>query len=90
MGCLKRTARYITALVGRDVKRTFSGGRQFSAGLPGAKTLEPKRQKHANFREPIVCEFPLVHRNHHDRHDEVGEARRTAETTAYDIAAATN
>jgi hypothetical protein len=39
MGDLGRTGRLNTALVGRDVKRTFSCGRQFSAGLSADKTL---------------------------------------------------
>jgi hypothetical protein len=37
---LDRAGRFITALVGRDVKRTFSGNGQIFTGLSREDTLE--------------------------------------------------
>jgi hypothetical protein len=43
--------RRITALVGREVKRTFSKEPQFSTGLSREKTLKADRQKVGKFIE---------------------------------------
>jgi hypothetical protein len=41
----------MTALVGRQVKRTFSGVSGNSTGLPGQCTLQADRQDFADFGE---------------------------------------
>jgi hypothetical protein len=49
MGSLGRVGRHTTALVGREVKRTFSDLVAVSAGLPDLKTHEAGGKDFANF-----------------------------------------
>jgi hypothetical protein len=44
----------MTALVPRQVDRTFSEVGRFSTGLPGPETHEARRQDFANLREAFV------------------------------------
>jgi hypothetical protein len=44
----------MTALVGRDVKRTFSGGRKILAGLSRQDTLETGCKQLGQFRYSMV------------------------------------
>ena len=55
MGSLGRAGRRITALVGREVKRTFSEFRNKSAGLPDLEPRERLRQQRTNFGQPLAC-----------------------------------
>lgn len=59
-GTLGRAGWRITALVGREVKRTFSEFRRFSTGLPGGKTREAGGQHFGNFRQVIEGLFGHV------------------------------
>jgi hypothetical protein len=52
----------ITALVGREVKRTFSASGGFCAGLSGQDTLEAVGQNGGDFGYPFV--WSLVHAGH--------------------------
>jgi len=45
--------RHTTALVGREVKRTFSEFGGFSTGLPGFQTHEAGRQDFADFGQAV-------------------------------------
>jgi hypothetical protein len=54
-----------TALVGQEVKRTFSISKGFSAGLSGQNTLEAVGQNSGDFRDP--CVRFLVHVGQQDR-----------------------
>jgi hypothetical protein len=57
--------RRITALVGREVKRTFSKEPQFSTGLSREKTLKADRQKVGNFIQVIsIGGASVEHWNH--------------------------
>jgi len=46
--------RHTTALVGREVKQTFSELRRFLAGLPGLQTREAGGQDFGNFDQMFV------------------------------------
>ena len=54
MGSLGRVGRHTTALVGREVKRTFSVFRGFCAGLSGQDTLKTVCQNGSDFGDPFV------------------------------------
>ncbi|MDB5550201.1 MAG: hypothetical protein JWL86_185, partial [Rhizobium sp.] len=62
----------ITALVGRQVKRTFSESSRFSTGLPGPQTHEAKGQYLGNFQEAVRCvgcsDGPMCNVPAHDGH----------------------
>jgi hypothetical protein len=45
----------MTAPVGRNVKRTFSEGGRFPAGLPRQKTLKGDRENFGDFSQPFLC-----------------------------------
>jgi hypothetical protein len=64
-GNLGGAGRRITALVGREVKRTFSKEPQFSAGLPPQKTLKADGQEFGNFIQVIsIGRASVEHWNH--------------------------
>jgi hypothetical protein len=54
MGSLGGAGRHTTALVGREVKRTFSEFGRFSTGLPGFKAAEASCQNAGNFDQMSV------------------------------------
>lgn len=56
MGSLGRVGRHTSALVGREVKRTFSEVRRFSTGLPGLQTREADSQDFGDFDQMFVLE----------------------------------
>jgi hypothetical protein len=45
----------MTALVPREVDRTFSAVSRYLTGLPGPKTHEPGRQNLGDFGEALAC-----------------------------------
>lgn len=53
MGSLGRVGRHTTALVGREVKRTFSEFCRFSTGLPDRQAREAGGQNVSNLRQVI-------------------------------------
>jgi hypothetical protein len=52
---LDRAGRFITALVGRDVKRTFSDNGQILTGQSGKDTLEAHGQNLSQFRKSLFA-----------------------------------
>jgi hypothetical protein len=51
---LDRAGRFITALVGRDVKRTFSNNGEVLTGLSRNDTLEAHGKDFRQFRDSMV------------------------------------
>ena len=67
MGNLGRGGWRITALVGREVKRTFSEFRRISTGLPSLQACEAGCQDLGDLRKALACVVGINEHHWHGR-----------------------